>query len=618
MIKKVLAKLYLHHFKDAERILINFLNNKDAVYLYLLAKVYQKEEFDDKLLKKLNASKVNYILFLKHLFDDNIVEAKKSLNRVKPRLKVEKDNVLAIKSIVNQEDFNGNQESLKTLYRALLGLDYRAYNVNSFKKIEKEIKRDEEPLLKLKQLLKGESFVKPELIDMSDFDEDKKNRLHFNNMVLMVEKENARKAHTILKTKYKIFATYPESIFPFVNIIREAPAPFSTIKVFYEIYMENFKDVLRYEIINSSSFVFSYILQIYKDRFNDLKELFFKKGFYSYEPYLLLIDGNIPKTDFKFVEEIKDYKFSIIVFVSYLLNEEIEIDKKKRVEITVELFKLILPRYKEIEDTYDRILEQTCKYLLDNFDVISDEDIYRSLYEVLDPILKYKDILQLSFSVKAFLYSYKNKKNIEKIDDSFLGMFDIAGLAKELGIEIDGLPDELMGDIFDFDEKTFDLDIIFNKVKDAKDAEEVLKYLDIIKDKLYFKSYVFINNMFELYIRIYENIGANSKIDGLFLYFIDTIFIERDNRDFLLKKLDDIFHLNKKEAVCSLLRLLINNKCRDFAKAWYLNIVGKYILNCGDPHRRYIERFKKHAKKFKSLKKLYDEVAKSDSSGGLF
>jgi len=104
----------------------------------------------------------------------------------------------------------------------------------------------------------------------------------------------------------------------------------------------------------------------------------------------------------------------------------------------------------------------------------------------------------------------------------------------------------------------------------------------------------------------------------LFLYFIDTIFIERDNRDFLLKKLDDIFHLNKKEAVCSLLRLLINNKCRDFAKAWYLNIVGKYILNCGDPHRRYIERFKKHAKKFKSLKKLYDEVAKSDSSGGLF
>jgi len=610
LIKKSLAKLYMHHFKDVEKILINLLNNKDALYLYLLSKVYQKEEIDEKLLKKLNTSRINYILFLKHLFDNNIKEAKKLLDNIKPRLKVEKDNILAIKSIVEQSDFYGNKESLKTLYKLLLGFEYIAYHTNSFKKIEKELSKNKDPLLKLNPLLEKRNFVKSELIDRTKLDDEIKNKLHFNNMILMIERRSEQKAYSIFKMKYKIFATYAEAILPLITILRKIPIPYHIIKDFYEIYIENFKNILKNEIIVSSSFVFSYILQMNKDHFNDLKELFLQNEFYSFEPFLLI--DNIEYDNFRFIDNVKDYKFSIVSFVSYVLDEKVKIECKrsKRIEIVAKLFELISMDYSKIKDTYEYLMERTCNYVIEHFNVVNDKSVYDLTFKVVEVVLKHKEELDLDYYTKAFLYSYKTKKQIEKVSNNFLKSFNFIEMARKLGLEPGKFPDEIEKDLLDFNEAEFDLNIIYDKTKKTKDVNEILYYLQIIKKKLYFKDYYFLKNFSDFYIDIYENIGSDGKINGMFFTFINTLFTEHDDRNMLLGGLENIFFMGNKEAACSLLRLFLNCDNRDFSKAWYLKIVGIYILNCGDTQDKLAEMFKNNARKFKSLKKLYDKVTK--------
>jgi len=137
---------YMEYFKDAiifAQDLINSKNSKikkEALFLYILANIYSGNyDIEEKFLKLLPIARVNYILGFKEFLEGNIEEALLYLDKCNPRVKIEKKNIEAIKSIIlNQE--TTSSEILKPLYRFLInGDDTNLQNTKNSRIIKKDI-----------------------------------------------------------------------------------------------------------------------------------------------------------------------------------------------------------------------------------------------------------------------------------------------------------------------------------------------------------------------------------------------------------------------------------------------------------------------------------------------
>ncbi len=454
---------YMENFKEAisiAELLIKSRNNKikkDAILFYLLAKIYNGEyELDNKLLKILTKSRQNYILGFIEFKQGRLNSALDYFHKCKPRGKIEKENLKAIISIINNEEFTSNTSTLKPLYRFIIALEEEGLQKSpNLKKIRKELKEQfhiNKNYRDIKKLLILKESIPIETITNSTYNREEIDRLIFNNISILVENEKYKDALKIFIKYYKSMVNFIESAPLFMNIknnIEDKKSDkilinfFSTylklhhnkLAPFYIDYIIFFllKENVSYALLvarnyNRDNFILlahdlplseSKDIYLYQNRFN----LLFKKYSAINNKILnTLLAKNIVSMGYNIEDLSKNLKRDILnylLLIIKLLNnlERPHIKYKETILniITALASTIQSVNYFEYKEIYNQLLETIEHYILD-FNI---------------------NRLDLSIDIKALYISIEAKKSIKKIYD----MYDEDDFF-EIGLRMLGLSDE--------------------------------------------------------------------------------------------------------------------------------------------------------------------------------
>ncbi|MEA3227680.1 MAG: hypothetical protein U9P38_01275, partial [Campylobacterota bacterium] len=219
---------YLDNFSDAkiyaDALLQKYKSDKKIIFYALLIELYLNNRVDTTKLKKVTKAKQEYLFAIAALFNNDRDLALKHLNSSKPRAKVEKNNIEALKAIVLQTaDIEIIEiKDIKPLYRFLLsGDDTNLQNSKNMREFKEEIVttfKSSNTEKSLKKLIELDSYIDNDIVK-----KESNKKLALNNITLMLEQNQELDYENI----YKIFISYEkefvdfvESIYTFIEIFK--------------------------------------------------------------------------------------------------------------------------------------------------------------------------------------------------------------------------------------------------------------------------------------------------------------------------------------------------------------------------------------------------------------
>ncbi len=382
---------------------------KEAIFLYLLANIYNgSDKLELDYLKNLTAAKQNYVLAMVEIFKNNRSEALKFLDNSNPRSKIEKENIQAIKALLLHQEVQENS-TLKPLYRFLLFANTEnLQNTKSTREIKKDLasKVAKEnsginDLIALKYPVPVKSILNkvPE--------KELRAKLIYNNIILLIEKQNNTKEALSIFLKYKN---------DLVNIVESGNLFF---KLKLKLNDEN-------KIINIAMVpFFTKYLKIHHKKLSSFQKDFIFASLYQ-------------TRDIKAASAIaREYNGDSILFLVEVLSEMDEYTILNQAKIDT-----ILKKYSII---YAQLLESYAVFI-DNFDEGYDElsdfgkkELLKStmitlslMKNVVRPHKNYRVVLmKILSSISGFIQRYKFKENEEayilasEIIDSFAEYYHI-------------------------------------------------------------------------------------------------------------------------------------------------------------------------------------------------
>ena len=475
---------YLERFEEAIEFSKIILKNikeqvikKEIVFYFLLANIYFNKTLDKNYLKILSKTKQNYILAIWALHNDDIEVALGYLKQCNPRSKLEKQNIEAIKSLINGK--NIEVSPTKPLYRfLLLGDDNGLQNSKTTREIKpivinkfKNNKQNEE----LKNLIELKSPIDTTILKNQD-----NINLVYNNIVLLCENNRYEQAYQLFLSYKDKLAILPESIYLLINIIENYPhqllnepklipyikkylhfnskklAPFALKYIFFTItfYLcsSRYKNIANQYIQLAKQYeqyvIFYMIFEISSLNKNNYSLDNFSKFFKTFDK----VNEKIIKTT---IDGINSYDE-----ISDLLNDNDKIEVAKRAGIIAEaLYNIELP-HKKYKKHLLELLKAISNNIL-NFSISFYPKEYQNIQSAIHRYIKFfeLDINDLPPELDAVLLRVATNSDDEnRIENDTKGFMDIIKKLKD-DIDFDSFLDEF--DEFEDDE---DLEEIFGEI----------------------------------------------------------------------------------------------------------------------------------------------------------
>ena len=402
---------YMEYFKDAivfAQDLINSKNSKikkEALFLYILANIYSGNyDIEEKFLKLLPIARVNYILGFKEFLEGNIEEALLYLDKCNPRVKIEKKNIEAIKSIIlNQE--TTSSEILKPLYRFLInGDDTNLQNTKNSRIIKKDIltqfyknKKSSE----IEKLISLKSSIPIETIVEEIKDKEKQTKLIYNNIVLLVDKQkNYHKAlELFIKNKNQLVQIVESAVLLIqIKSLLDDTKSDKIVLNFLSNYLK-----LHYKKLSPFQLDFIFVFLIQSSQINTSIRIIKE---YNGEDILFILKDLIEITEvepqiqerfnriIKRYSFIKDKTFEAILGVIDSFNENISIIKSKEIELFAKQLSKILTLFQNCQKPHKKYQPKIFKILssissfIQNLDFATNRDLYIQLSETINRFIE--------------------------------------------------------------------------------------------------------------------------------------------------------------------------------------------------------------------------------------
>ncbi len=641
---------YIEHFEDAVKLGKELINIKDkkiakeAIFLYLMANIYSGNyELDTKVLKSIPISRQKYILGFLELMQDNRELALDYFKDCNPRSKVEKDNLKLLIAIISDSNKIDIYEDSKPLYRYLITRDsngkIKKKNSREMKKeLDKEFSNRDKSS-KIDGLLALKSYVPINIILKSIKDEEKRNRLIYNNIVLLVENGKEEEA-------LKIFLKYRDSMVNFIEsanllILIKSRADDSKSDL---ILLSFFIKYLELHSKKISPFLIDYILiSLYQSAETNKKaiELGIK---YDRDAFVFLLRDIMFTTKFdqnnvirlnriynKF-SSFNEIIFEIMITFFELMDNELNNLLEEEIMEYITLISTIVRVFQKLESPNKRYKSINLKILkllsltVQSFSYRDNETIYLNLMELIENHIEYfkYDRLKLPVDIKALFISISEKRSVKRDDYYNDDEDDYFSVARRVLFK-----DYIDSYKYDFNESDYNIFLIKKEYLNSLRDESVENPFEILKkfDNLFIKKlYSLILDLIKdaNSIRGYEPKVAIEKIvSNLDIELSDTRY-----RDSLVSTLSSY---DKKDIELSLLlfeysleSVLESKRESVWYLKWivgYLDFIDKNGLDKDIKFEKYLEYFIRIQNKleFKTLKKTLNRVVKKfGNRGGLF
>jgi len=632
---------YFEKFQEAydySKSLLEIKDNKikkDIVFYYLISNIYCANSIDEDYLKLLTKAKQNYILGLLAFFNDDMKLCFKYLDDCSPRLKVEKENLKALKYIILNKDYT-EYEGSKPLYRFLLsGDDKNLQNT-------KNTRENKQIILKQFKQQKNDNTLKNLIelkhpVDSILLKQQNNIKLVFNNIALLLEIDSNYNEALNLFLHYKDkLVDIPESIYLLLKIYEQPIyedgdqksiqfikkylqlhsdklAPFAIKYFFYYIftYMTN----IRSKTINNqyiqlvkgyNQLPLQYMIQELSSKIEPHNQELVNQFFYKFDKINEKILKDIT-VGFESYEEISEY-----------LDDTDKIMVAKRVGVITQSLNKIEKLDKKYKNSILNLLDAMSSNLL-HFSI----NYYLNEYNNLGSyISKYSNMFEIDLdtlpqSMKNIFIKAKTKTDYieaepqkETLQETLKRLADSIDLDDEFG-EFDGF--------FDEDNLEYEFGEIFGEFKIALKSGE--NPYDSLQNFPYFYHWFFKKEFESI---VFDLINEYARFKNLTPKVIEKIFKLTGFKlgdEIVRKRLPTILNEYAKhspEISLHILEYLIEFK-KSYETAWYMQWLYIYLdiayKNSKKQNKiyktilaRFVEIQKK--KKFTTFNKKYEKIVK--------
>ena len=627
---------------------------KDAIFLYLLANVYHGDyELELEYLKHLTVAKKNYVLAMRALFKEEMAEALKFLELSNPRAKIEKENIQAIQAILSHQELQ-NSDMLKPLYRFFIFADTtNLQNTKATREIQKEIvskfsKEKENKDIKNLIALKSSIPIKSIIDKVSD--KELQTKLIYNNIMLLVEKQNDREEALKLFVKYRNDLVNIVESAHLLIILKQSVEDKKSDNIllgFFDTYLKlHHKKLASFQ----KDFIFVYLFNIVKkEATSDLIKEY--KG--EHIIFLLSVFPFMDKYEASNQAQINAImkKYSalhlklIASFIELIDSTDEEFDILKdsakeqilnRVTILLDIMKNLERPHKNYKATIMHMLSVVSKFI-QQYDFKENEKVYLLASETVNYFVDYYNIdkKDMSKEVDELFASIKKKKSVRiKTKKTEENIFD---MMKKLMKGFDGDEDFFDDEEFDYgdgdeddeeyfydedDEEYLDSvkEMFIEALKDKKDPFATMEELKIVPHMVF----DFILDLLAQSVKynVFKNIWVAQLLEWL-----DMEIAESEYRDVAVQY---ILKYAKKDAnVASLFfeHILISVESQKRESLWYLkwleaytDLVDDYDLGIDKLYQYGVYHFIfiQDKKKFKALsgakrKKMFNKYKKLEA-----
>lgn len=641
---------YLEKFKEAYEYSKSLLDTKDMkikkdiVFYYFISNIYYDHSIDKDYLKFLTQAKQNYILGLLAFFQDDMELCLKYLDKCNPRLKVEKENLKALKSIILNKDYL-EYEGSKPLYKfLLLGDDENLQNTKNTRE-NKQIVLKQFKQQKSNNTLQNLIELKHP-IDNSLLKQQNNIKLVFNNIALLLEIDNnyEEALNLFLYNKDKL-VDMPESIYLLLKIYemdkenissgqktiwfikkylllhKDKLSPFALKYIFYAIFTDfthlSDKDINNQYIQIAKEYQQLPIQSVIQEFSNP-----HTKNIEKFQEHIVNFFNTFDKINEKAILQIiggiEQFKYYLDAFTESLDN-----NAKEAMVTTIDTNVAMLIKVKNPDTKYE-------KSIFKLFDVMSqillefDINVYFEQFKNLENAINYfidiynynrdnlsQNILQLSAYISSGVATNKNNKN------HFENTLD--RLKKMISDDLEFDEDDEFDDFFDEDNLEYEFGEIFGEFKMAlKSGENPYKCLSPFPR---FYSWFFEREFESI---AFDLMSEYARFKNLTQKVIEKIFkltgFELGD-EIVRKRLPTILNEyaeHSPEITLQILEYLIEFK-KSYETAWYmqwlyiyLNIAYKNSKKQNKIYKTIIARFVEiqKKKKFTTFNKKYEKIVK--------
>jgi hypothetical protein len=636
---------YLEKFQDAfnySKLLLDIKDQKikkDVVFYHLISNIYYDNTIDKNYLKYLTKTKQNYILGLLAFFKNDEKLCLKYLDECKPRLKDEKQNLEALKSIILNDGFQ-QLGIKKPLYRFLtLGDSGNLQNTKSTREIKPIVAKSFKQIIS-KFVLKGLIELKNP-IDTILLKQQKDIKLIYNNIALLLEIDNNYKEALKLFIYYKDkLIDMPESIYLLIRIYEKDEErisscqntiwfvkkyllkhskklmPFNIKYIFYEIFANmshpSEKTIYGQYVVMADEYdqiSLAYMMQ-------ELSNPYTK----DIDSYCNYIEDFFSKFD-KINEKVLLFTISGIDSFQYIVNQ---LDKSGREAMiaTIDTNSSLLAKVQSLDKKYQKTLFSlfdTMSYILMEFDTNAYLKEFKNLENTINHFIKIfnyeknnlsDNILDLFTSIKSGVNNNANNSNqFENTLDRLKKM-----ISQDIGFTDDDDED------YDYD---MNLDDKFIYMQDEFEAALIVEEdpFEFLEDFPKFDTW-FYKRKYEF--KVFDLMKKYSNYKTLTPNIIKKIFTLTGfplDRELIRKRLPALVNEYTKhsadvayEIIKYLLELHKNKKV-----SWYLQWIYIYldIFYKNNYHKdaffkKYLAKFLEiqREKEYKSFSKKYERVLK--------
>ena len=628
---------YIEHFEEALSLgetLISVKdkkNQKDAIFLYLMTKLYSGQyELASNLLKAIPISRQRYILGFKALLEENKLLALDYFNKCNPKAKVEKENIECVIAIVNNQKIDCHQE-IKPLYKFLLtGEEEGVSNSKNFRTIKKEVKKGFSQLkedVDIQNLLTLKEAIPVELILKKRQDKEQESRLIYNNILLLVEQQEYINALTLFLTYIISLLNFVESASVFIQIINhiEDIKNDDIVVHFCSEYLKrHHKKIAPHQI----DYILLFLSQQKKMPYSlNLAKEYHRDNFIFFLDELPTINKFTPHYQISLNKALKKYSTLTNILLNIVINNIKSLDEESydltsteeefflsRIYFTIELFKNV----KNINRKYSHTIFKLLKVLaliVQSFSYNQHESIYLKLSLLIEQYIEYFKIdrFNLPIDIKALFVSISNKESV-KNDDIYndIDEEDYFNLAINYFLEEEE-------QVYDFDINEYDLSIVKQRCLKALESEEEnpFKVLNQLHEFQYYRFKI--STLLEL---LSESIIL--KVDHLYaiqqmLFHLKIDIYDSPERDALVSEVKQYAKIDKTTAMVLLKYALDSVATPSREYVWYLKWIDGFLalinthgLEKNSDYKYYRELFLtiQEKKKFKSLNAKYKKIKK--------
>jgi hypothetical protein len=626
---------YIEHFEDAiglgEELLLFPKIKQDVAFLYIMAKLYSGEyEVDRKLLKLLAISKQRYILGFKALVEDNMELALDYFKQTNPRAKVEKENVKAIISLLENRDMELHS-GIKPIYRFLLtGEEKDIPNTKNFRTIRDEIKRDLDSKKKnrdLKDILSLKRSVDISHILKNVKDKDIQVKLIYNNILLLTDRRKYIEALNIFFKYRHLLVNLIESASLLMSIRHENGKIRNSKKIILSFFISYLKihhkklfphqiDYILLFLLNNADFNrgLSLAKKYDRDTFSIFLEEFFTAEEFSRD-YQSKFNGKLRRYSplVNIVLKLVIINLESLDKLLGSLPSKEKVKTFKRVDVSIKTLKNLDNIHRRYRNAIMGLLNAFAM-LVQNFSYTENRDIYLELSNLIEDYIEYFQInrVELSIDTKALFVSISKKRSIKNMDFYHVDEDDYFNLTRIL----------ILGD--EYEEEKYDFDLIEYDLLSVKDGvmkalengdKEPFKELQNLQDYRYFRLKVPI--LLEILDRSME-LGLD--IDAILEELLSNLNMDITSsgyRNMLIKEVTSYAKINLELSIKFMEYILgrVEKKSREYVwyLKWietYLSLIEKYNLKRGVLFENYREHFlvTQGRKKFKSLRSIYKKI----------